>query len=152
MPSFAWPVLLLVRVTPTSFHMDMLLIDHQVYFIYPETCGVRLEDMGSIFGDASTVMGTPSVHGDTGSLLRVGSPIGSSRGLLAPSAMIPGLSLDPASMDDDNKSGIQTNGGDDRSVRGWLSRVVGRNRSDSSGSGQGRYAPLGQQEDGRNND
>ncbi|KAL6400655.1 sugar transport protein STP1 [Ilyonectria robusta] len=134
------------------FCVASFIIDHQVYFIYPETCGVRLEDMGSIFGDASTVMGTPSVHGDTGSLLRVGSPVGSSRGLLGPSAMIPGLSLDPASMDDDNKSGIQTNGGDDRSVRGWLSRVVGRNRSDSSGSGQGRYAPLGQHEDGRNND
>ena len=25
-----------------------------VYFVYPETCGVRLEDMDSLFGDAST--------------------------------------------------------------------------------------------------
>ncbi|KAH7156967.1 hypothetical protein EDB81DRAFT_840904 [Dactylonectria macrodidyma] len=117
-----------------------------------ETCGVRLEEMGSLFGDSSTVMGTPSLHGDTGSLLRAGSPIGSSRGLLAPSASIPRLSLDPAAIDDDNKSGIQGNDGDDRTVRGWLSRVVGRNRSDSGSSGQGRYAPLGQQEDGRHGD
>ncbi|KAH6891231.1 hypothetical protein B0T10DRAFT_484766 [Thelonectria olida] len=122
-----------------------------VYFIYPETCGVRLEDMDSLFGDASTVMGTPSIHGEAGSLMRVGSPIGSSRGLLGPSSAIPGLSLDPPAIDDDNKSGLQE-GGDERSVRGWLSRVVGRNRSDSGSSGQGRYAPLGQQEEGRNDD
>ncbi|KAI5467010.1 hypothetical protein BGZ63DRAFT_398625 [Mariannaea sp. PMI_226] len=122
-----------------------------VYFIYPETCGIRLEDMDSIFGDASTVMGTPSIHGETGSLIRGDSPVGSSRGLLGPSSAIPGLSLDPPVIDDDNKSGLQ-DGGDDRSVRGWLSRVVGRNRSDSGSSGQGRYAPLGQQEDGRNDD
>ncbi|CAM1503985.1 Fc.00g015760.m01.CDS01 [Cosmosporella sp. VM-42] len=121
-----------------------------VYFIYPETCGVRLEDMDSIFGDASTVMGTPSVHAETGSLMRAGSPVGSARGGFGPSSAIPGLALDPPIIDDDNKSGIQTNGGEDRSIGGWLSRVVGRNRSDSSGSGQGRYAPLGQQEDGRN--
>lgn len=121
-----------------------------MYFIYPETCGVRLEDMDSLFGDASTVMGTPSIHGETGSLMRAGSPIGSARGgNIGPSSAIPGLSLDPPSMDDDNKSQIQTSGGEDRSVGGWLSRVVGRNRSDSGSSGQGRYAPLGQQEDGR---
>ncbi|QGI80223.1 hypothetical protein CEK25_006952 [Fusarium fujikuroi] len=120
-----------------------------VYFIYPETCGVRLEDMDSLFGDASTVAGTPSLHGtETGSLMRAGSPVGSSRGLIGPSSAIPGLSLDPPAIDDDSKSQMQT-GGDERSIGGWLSRVVGRNRSDSGSSAQGRYAPLGQQEEGR---
>ncbi|RGP61993.1 sugar transport stp1 [Fusarium longipes] len=122
-----------------------------VYFIYPETCGVRLEDMDSLFGDASTVAGTPSLHGtETGSLMRGGSPVGSSRGLIGPSSAIPGLSLDPPAIDDDSKS--QTQGGDERSVSGWFSRVVGRNRSDSGSSAQGRYAPLGQQEEARRND
>lgn len=123
-----------------------------VYFIYPETCGVRLEEMDSLFGDASTVMGTPSVHAaETGSLMRPGSPIGSGHGIGASSA-IPGFSLDPDA-DDDNKSQLQGGGGgEDRSVGGWLSRVVGRGRADSSGSGQGRYAPLGQQEEGNRND
>lgn len=121
-----------------------------VYFIYPETCGVRLEDMDSLFGDASTVMGTPSIHtAETGSLMRPGSPIGSARGI-GPSHAIPGLSLDPEA-DDDNKSQIQTSGGEDRSIGGWLSRVVGRGRANSSSSGQGRYAPLGQQEEGTRN-
>ncbi|RMJ14938.1 hypothetical protein CDV36_005377 [Fusarium kuroshium] len=124
-----------------------------VYFIYPETCGVRLEDMDSLFGDASTVAGTPSVHGvETSSLMRAGSPVGSSRGFNGPSSAIPRLSLDPPTIDDDNKSQIQNGGGESRSVGGWLSRVVGRNRSDSSSSAQGRYAPLGQQEDGRRGD
>ncbi|KAK0389781.1 hypothetical protein NLU13_3354 [Sarocladium strictum] len=119
-----------------------------VYFIYPETCGVRLEEMDSIFGDASTVMGTPSLRDEAGSLMRAGSPVGSARG--GSSSAIPGFSLDAAAdMDDDQKSQIQTSGGEDRSVGAWLSRVVGRGRSDSTGSGQGRYAPLGQAEDGR---
>ena len=119
-----------------------------VYFIYPETCGVRLEEMDSIFGDASTVMGTPSLHDEAGSLMRAGSPIGSARA--GSSGAIPGLSLDPgADLDDDQKSQIQTSGGEDRSVGAWLSRVVGRGRSDSTGSGQGRYAPIGQADDGR---
>ncbi|KAG6022191.1 hypothetical protein E4U41_002299 [Claviceps citrina] len=116
-----------------------------VYFTYPETCGVRLEDMNSLFGDASTVMGTPSIHADNESLMRAGSP--------GPSRDFPPLNLDAGDMDDDPKSQIQTSGGEDRSIGGWLSRVVARGRSPSTGSGrQGRYAPLGQQDgSGRNN-
>ncbi|KAM0249131.1 hypothetical protein ACHAP5_003071 [Fusarium lateritium] len=123
-----------------------------VVSVVVETCGVRLEDMDSLFGDASTVAGTPSLHGtETGSLMRGGSPVGSSRGLIGPSSAIPGLSLDPPAIDDDSKSQMQS-GPDDRGVGGWLSRVVGRNRSDSGSSAQGRYAPLGQQEEARRND
>lgn len=122
-----------------------------MYFIYPETCGVRLEDMDSLFGDASTTMGTPSIHGaETGSLMNPGSPIGSGRGIRPPNT-IPGLSLD-GEVDEDAKSQMQTSGGEDRSVGGWLSRVVNRGRADSGGSGQGRYAPLGQNEEGNRND
>lgn len=106
---------------------------------------MRLEEMDSLFGDASTVMGTPSIHADTESLLRTGSP--------GPSREVPGMSLDAAAeMDDDNKSQIQTSGGEDRSIGGWLSRIVARGRSPSTGSGQGRYAPLGQQDENRRND
>lgn len=108
--------------------------------------------MDSLFGDASTVAGTPSLHGtETGSLIRGGSPVGSSRGLIGPSSAIPGLDLEPPSIDDDAKSQMQS-GPDERSVGGWLSRVVGRNRSDSGSSAQGRYAPLGQQEEARRSD
>lgn len=123
-----------------------------VYFIYPETCGVRLEEMDSLFGDASTVMGTPSIHAETGSLIRGGSPIGSGRVPFGTSSAIPGLSLDPPEIDDDRKSQNQTGGGEDRSVGTWLSRVVNRSRAGSPSSGQGRYTSIGQQEEGSRSD
>ncbi|QUC23976.1 uncharacterized protein UV8b_08217 [Ustilaginoidea virens] len=118
-----------------------------VYFIYPETCGVRLEDMNSIFGDASTVMGTPSVHGDTESLMRAGSP-GPSRDVNIEAGGDRG-----GDMDDDHKSNnFQTSGGEDGSIGGWLSRIAARGRSPSISSGrQGRYAPLGQQDEANRN-
>jgi sugar porter (SP) family MFS transporter len=147
--AFFCVVSVVVGKLPCLTYADCITDIAIVYFIYPETCGVRLEDMDSLFGDASTVAGTPSLHGtETGSLMRGGSPVGSSRGLIGPSSAIPGLSLDPPTIDDDSKSQVQS-GGDERGVGGWLSRVVGRNRSDSGSSAQGRYAPLGQQEEGR---
>jgi hypothetical protein len=91
-------------------------------------------------------MGTPSVHGDETGSLMPGSPTESARG----GPVIPNLNLD-ADMDEDNKSQIQNAGGEDRSVSGWLSRVVGRGRADSNGSGQGRYTALGQSEEGGRN-
>ncbi|KAH6678904.1 hexose transporter [Plectosphaerella plurivora] len=112
-----------------------------VYFIYPETCGVRLEEMDSLFGDASTAIGTPSIHAETGSLMGPGSPAFSGIG---PSSSIPGLSLNPpdaASVD----AKMHTNDAEASStISGWVSRVVGRTRGNSNASG-GRYAPLNQQ-------
>ena len=104
-----------------------------VYLTYPETCGVRLEEMDSIFGDASTAHGASSVQDEASSLMRAGSPVGN-------------VVIDED--DDDVKSQTQTSGGEDRSVGAWLSRVV-RGRSDSNGSGRsgGRYTPVGQQDD-----
>ncbi|ODA82116.1 hypothetical protein RJ55_00621 [Drechmeria coniospora] len=123
-----------------------------VYFLYPETCGIRLEEMDSIFGDASTAAGTPSIRAETGSLMRGGSPVGSGRGA-GPSNSMPGLSLEhDGEVDEDHKSQAQTGGGDDKTIGGWLSRVAGRGRDDGASSSQGRYAPLGQREEGRRND
>ncbi|KAJ2966007.1 hypothetical protein NQ176_g10345 [Zarea fungicola] len=117
-----------------------------VYFTYPETRGVRLEEMDSIFGDASTAYAASSAQDESASLMRAGSPVGSGRGF-APSGP-PNLAMDDDGDDNDGKSQTQTSGGEDRSVGAWLSRVV-RGRSDSRGSGRsGRsYTPLGQQDD-----
>ncbi|CEJ79974.1 Putative Hexose transporter [[Torrubiella] hemipterigena] len=120
-----------------------------VYFLYPETCGVRLEDMDAIFGDASTVMGTPSVRDEAGSLMRGGSPVGSAR---ADAGDGPGLSFGTALGNDFTKPSRQANSRGDGTISGWLSRVTGRSRSDSNNSGQGRYAPLDQQEEGNRRD
>ncbi|PWY79758.1 hypothetical protein BO83DRAFT_375703, partial [Aspergillus eucalypticola CBS 122712] len=46
-----------------------------VYFLYPETSGVRLEDMNLLFGDATTAMPTPATQGERGSLMSAGSPV-----------------------------------------------------------------------------
>ncbi|KAM3441911.1 hypothetical protein MY4824_001325 [Beauveria thailandica] len=107
-----------------------------------ETCGVRLEEMDSIFGDASTVHGASSVQDESASLMRAGSPFSG--------ADLPTLVIDDD--DDENvKSQMQTSGGEDRSVGAWLNRVV-RGRSESRGSGRsglsshGRYTPIGQQD------
>lgn len=39
-----------------------------MYFIYPETANVRLEDMNSLFGDATSVMPTPETLAQAESL------------------------------------------------------------------------------------
>jgi hypothetical protein len=90
-----------------------------VYFIYPETAGVRLEDMDAIFGDA-TAAPTPATlraadaDGENGSLLGAASPVPSMDlrrgvfgagsygnspsgydGLGSPASAIPGLEIDP---------------------------------------------------------
>jgi hypothetical protein len=109
-----------------------------VYFIYPETCGVRLEDMDALFGDATANLGTPATPG-TPSLGAVGAPSATGRGgpLLDPSNAIPGLYIDPPDVVD-RKPDQNGSGG----VKGWFARVLGREREDT-----GEYAPLGQRDD-----
>ena len=126
-----------------------------MYFLYPETCGVRLEDMDALFGDATASVGTPATQGtpamraEGDSLVHPGSPVPSLdiRGRPHPfgaSSAIPGLNIDPpiiGSIDSKTQKEEQSS-----SVGGWLSRVMKRDKSPGSGSGSG-YAPLGQGED-----
>jgi sugar porter (SP) family MFS transporter len=120
-----------------------------VWFVYPETCGVRLEDMDSIFGDAS-VANTPSLRGETGSLIP-GSPIGSDFRYPGSASGRPGAIPDLSLNADDERPrgrapepGSVAAGG----VAGWLSRVVSRGRSGSAhSSNQGRYSRLQGQDD-----
>ncbi|CAK7267376.1 Ribulose bisphosphate carboxylase large chain [Sporothrix epigloea] len=136
-----------------------------VYFFYPETCGVRLEDMDSLFGDASTAAGTPrSVttprYGDaeSGSLLPPGSPVPSldlraAREPFGPSSAIPGLNIDPPSsihegVTPSNRRGDGGDGTGRSGVSGWLSRVgVFSGSSSAKPSESGKYTPLGQGEE-----
>ncbi|RNJ57131.1 hypothetical protein D7B24_006407 [Verticillium nonalfalfae] len=123
-----------------------------VYFVYPETCGVRLEEMDSLFGDASTAIGTPSIHAaETGSLMQYGSPASAMRPGVGPDRAIPGLSLDPADAAAIDGKASHLGGVNDAdassTISGWVSRVVGRTRGDSSAGG-GRYAPVNQTGDG----
>jgi len=138
-----------------------------VYFIYPETAGIRLEDMDTLFGDATTAMPTPVQRAEEGSLMGVSSPVPSMdlrRGIhgagpsfangLGPQNAIPGLDIDPphvAIVDGKPQYAADEEGGE--GVGGWISRMVNRTggssiRSGRSGqSGNGKYKPLDQDED-----
>ncbi|KAL2015972.1 hypothetical protein VTK56DRAFT_4485 [Thermocarpiscus australiensis] len=131
-----------------------------VYFLYPETCGVRLEDMDALFGDATGALGTPSsstpgpstpgMRAESDALMRARSPV-PPLDIRNRSAMgFPGLDIDPPGDVTDRKSrvperspGPQGGGG---GFGAWISRRMGRRRADGS-SRSGQYAPLDQRED-----
>ncbi|PSR82228.1 and other transporter-domain-containing protein [Coniella lustricola] len=132
-----------------------------VYFIYPETSGVRLEDMNSIFGDATTTIGTPASMGTPAfgpqddSMVRAGSPVPSldmrGRPLLAPQNNFPGLDIDPPNVTFVDGRPQYEQGQAEGGVAGWISRVVGRSqsraRSGSVSNRNRRYTPLDNEED-----
>ncbi|KAK6086876.1 hypothetical protein SCUP234_02396 [Seiridium cupressi] len=107
-----------------------------VYFIYPETCGVRLEEMDSLFGDATTAMGTPSLRSETGSIYRASSPVPSLdlRGRTGPDSAIPPLDIDPPHVNMvDGKPQIRSESHSRGRVGDWLNRMTGRGSSGSRG-------------------
>ncbi|KAH8677454.1 hypothetical protein BX600DRAFT_492907 [Xylariales sp. PMI_506] len=100
-----------------------------VYFIYPETCGVRLEEMDSLFGDATTAVGTPSLRSE-----RASSPVPSLdiRGRQGPDG-IPPMDLEPPHVPiSDGKPHLRSESGSRGRVGEWLNRMVGRDRGSSS--------------------
>ncbi len=111
--------------------------------------------MDSLFGDASTAIGTPGIRSETGSLIRAGSPVPSLdlRGRpLAADAAIPPLDIDPPAVNIVDGKLTPRLRSESRNSRGrvgeWLSRMVGQTRGSSSSPADGaRYAPLDQQDD-----
>ncbi|KAL2174243.1 uncharacterized protein P884DRAFT_287376 [Thermothelomyces heterothallicus CBS 202.75] len=133
-----------------------------VYFLYPETCGVRLEDMDALFGDSTRALGTPvssstpAMRAESDALLRPESPVppldavAGARSRHAASAVIPGLNIEPpVDVEADGKSRTAPtrasaegrNGG----LGGWFSRIIGRGGNGEGSSGG--YAPVQQRED-----
>lgn len=125
--------------------------------MYPETSGVRLEDMNVLFGDASTAMPTPATEGERGSLLGTGSPVPSldirrQPGQFGAESAIPGLDIDPPSLsnspDGAGKSGDpgpQRGNHRGEGIGGWISNMVSRQRGATSPS---KYRRLEQGEEG----
>ncbi|KAJ5272869.1 Mitochondrial substrate/solute carrier [Penicillium angulare] len=117
-----------------------------VYFLYPETRGVRLEDMNTLFGDASTAMPTPATEGERGSLLGAGSPVPSldirrPYGQFGTESAIPGLNIDPPTLtqthDGSGKPGQSSShpsSSRGEGIGGWISNMVSRQRSSVSQS------------------
>ncbi|KAK5660910.1 hypothetical protein OQA88_12283 [Cercophora sp. LCS_1] len=120
-----------------------------VYFLYPETCGVRLEDMDALFGDATNarstpVAGTPALHAESDALVAPGSPVPQldirGRPRFGAASAIPGLDIDPPTeVDRKPRSASRSRGG---GFGGWLSRLMGRRGSGSSRGGE--YEVLNQ--------
>lgn len=126
-----------------------------MYFLYPETCGVRLEDMDALFGDATRALGTPApstpaLHAESDALLRPESPVpqldirnrAAMRSPRSAGAAIRGLPIDPPDDVDDGKPRASGSGG----VGGWIARVMGRGKNGGSSRGS-QYAPIDQRDD-----
>lgn len=132
-----------------------------MYFLYPETANVRLEDMNALFGDATTAMPTPATQAERGSLMGVGSPAsldirrGSPQpGVFSANDAIPGLDIDPPDLETgpDGKPIIGSNQrgrADSRNegIGGWIGRMVSQSRREGDNNGKGRYGRIGQDED-----
>ncbi|EXJ93663.1 hypothetical protein A1O1_02055 [Capronia coronata CBS 617.96] len=124
-----------------------------VYFVYPETANVRLEDMNALFGDATTTMPTPATHAERGSIAGLGSPSsidirgGTSHqpGVFSANDAIPGLDIDPPDVQLNANGRPQISGQNSEGFGSWIGRMVSRPRQDSNARGQ--YGKVGQDED-----
>ncbi|KAL8844097.1 MAG: hypothetical protein Q9176_001503 [Flavoplaca citrina] len=124
-----------------------------VYFLYPETANVRLEDMDQLFGDATTAMPTPAQHAEVESLMSARSPVPSldirrGHGHFGADSAIPGLDINPP-QGQDGKKPLEDEPPKREGMGGWISRMTNRGRKDSKGtSGEaGSYRRVGQNDD-----
>lgn len=124
-----------------------------MWFIYPETANVRLEDMNSIFGDATTAMPTPATLAEAESLFSGNrSPVPSFHlGEQGADNAIPGLDIDPPSVEVQNGKPMLSkdqDGEQGEGVGGWISNLVKRGKSGGeNGGGSGKYKKLGEEDD-----
>jgi hypothetical protein len=124
-----------------------------VWFIYPETANVRLEDMNSVFGDGTSVMPSPATIAEAESLFSsTRSPVASmdlnrQRSITADNA-IPGLDIDPPAVQvKDGRPVLSRQGSESRGegLGGWISSMVRRTREDGDNQ-SGSYKRLGQED------
>ena len=124
-----------------------------MFFLYPETSGVRLEDMNELFGDATSTMPTPATQTERGSLMGVGSPVPSldirrsQQGARDPGgdSSIPGLDVEPPNV----KPNLDEEGGHrGEGIGGWISSMVNRGKKSQNKGSDGKYRRLDQDEEG----
>ena len=116
-----------------------------MWFIYPETANVRLEDMNSLFDDATTAAPTPQTLAEVESLFSGNrSPVPSFR--LADDSnqdtQVPDLDIDPPALDvEDGKPIIKERPSE--GLGGWISNIVKKGKGDEDGaSGSGKYKRI----------
>lgn len=126
-----------------------------MYFLYPETSGVRLEDMDALFGDATTAMPTPATPAERGSLMGVGSPVPSldirrsQEPHLGADYAIPGLDIYPPTSSHQDKPIKNSDEEAARSegIGGWISNLVRRGKDQRRAESQSQYRRLDQGDD-----
>lgn len=131
-----------------------------VYFLYPETANVRLEDMDQLFGDATTAMPTPAQHAEVESLMSARSPVPSldirrGPGYFSADHAIPGLDINPPQAQDGhvNKDGkhqpLEEHTPRREGLGGWISRIANMGKKDGKRSnGEARsYRRLEDEDD-----
>jgi len=117
-----------------------------VYFIYPETANVRLEDMNALFGDG-TAMGTPNPETASLSSDRGSPELLSTRGHLGADGAIPGLDINPPHVEVENGRPIMSD--DNREgLGGWITDLVKRAKgaADDDQLSSGYYKAVGQKD------
>ena len=117
-----------------------------MYFIYPETANVRLEDMNSLFGDATTIAATPQTLAEVESIFSGdrGSPVPSLdiRSARGADSAIPGLNINTADVETGKPfSKPEAEGGE--GIGGWISNMV-RRSGNGGDSSSGKYKRIGQ--------
>ena len=143
---------------PSNFSCACVDFPYAVYFLYPETANVRLEDMDQLFGDATTAMPTPAQHAEVESLMSGNrSPVPSldirrgGAGNFTAENAIPGLDINPPSVPVENgKPQFPPDApASSEGLGGWISRMVQRTKGEGKGEGKGGggYGRLGQDDD-----
>ena len=118
-----------------------------MYFLYPETANVRLEDMDQLFGDATTAMPTPAQQAEVDSLMSARSPVPSldirrdarGPGNFTADNAIPGLDINPPAIDGEGSN--DKSAGRSEGLGGWISRIAQRATGEGKkdeGPGYGR--------------
>lgn len=127
-----------------------------VYFLYPETANVRLEDMDALFGDATTAMPTPAQHAEVESLMSARSPVpsldirrGSGPGNFTADNAIPGLDINPPAVPVENGKPRLPSDTPAKSegIGGWISRMAQRTKGEGKKDAGRGYGRLEQDDD-----
>lgn len=120
-----------------------------VYFIYPETANVRLEDMNVLFGDATSQMTTPAsrVSG-----MRDSSPVPSmTLGQHGADAAIPGLDIDPPKVRIEHGRPVlsrhSSHSSRQEGLGGWISNMINRGRNSEGQSRGASYSRVDQNDE-----
>lgn len=110
---------------------------------------MRLEDMNSIFGDATTIAPTPETLAEVESLFSGNRSPVPSFSLGDQGEPIPDMDLQPPDVEiQDGKPILNKDEGQGEGVGGWIGNMVSKVTGDeANGNGSGKYRRVGQNDE-----